>query len=85
MDQFFPEKYPKRVEMALQKKAVDANIQNVMCQHIVLKLYQKGHDSNKCLKKAAKRITQRWSPFKNPVDEDAGIVCILVIIQCQKF
>ena len=45
-----------------------------MCQCIVYKLYEKGHDNNKCLLKAAKQMAFRWSPFKNKIDPEAGQV-----------
>ena len=74
IEQLFPKKFPKRVQTALQQKSVNANHQNIICQHVVAKLYEEGYDSNKCLQKAARRMTKRWSPFKDPLNEVTGLV-----------
>lgn len=66
----FPARLPTKVQKALEDHEVTADEKNVIIRHVVDRLYTEGKDSNAWLKKTAKKMPQKWSPFKNPLTDD---------------
>lgn len=53
--------------IALQTKTVDANHKKKIVQDVVSNLCQNDFTSNKCMEKAARKLGEKYSPFKQPL------------------
>lgn len=67
---FIPPKLFPRHEAAIAKREVDANTKSDIARLVYANLWGHNQVSNKCLKKASKKLVNRWSPLKDPNDPE---------------
>ncbi|KAE8741783.1 hypothetical protein FOCC_FOCC012691 [Frankliniella occidentalis] len=64
----FPERFPVKVQKALENRSLTFNHKSTIVRGIVDKLYEKKLDNNRCLAIAARKILYKYSPMKSPLD-----------------